>query len=295
MNDSIIRYQYNPLLTDTAGFFDVCIPLTNEARPPKADSLQKYYDFSIYNYITPAPEPKQLLHSTSVFVPHNLKPVHQGPLAINRQSGDWATLVFIVCLLVVAWIQTFYPKRLIQIFRAVAQPHFLNQLEREGNLFKERIRLGLSFIYYCIASIFIFLLVNEFGGIPSGMSNFGFTAAVFAGLFIFESVKSLLVYFTGMVFGTTESARQYQLNTMIFNQITGITLLPVIITAFYWNNIYIIYTGIAIVSLLLLYRTFRGILTGMTNNNYNLFYLFLYLCTLEILPLFILFRVVSKG
>jgi hypothetical protein len=216
-------------------------------------------------------------------------------MPVSRQSGDWATLVFIVCLIVLAWIQTFYPKRLIQIFRAVAQPHFLNQLEREGNLFKERIRLGLSLIYYCISSVFIFLLLNEFGFRPPGPKSLTLAAVIFTGLLLFESLKSLVVYLIGIIFNNSETARQYQLNTMIFNHIIGITLLPVIITAFYWNNGNIIIAGIVIVSLLLLYRTFRGFLTGLSNSGYNLFYLFLYICTLEILPLFILFKVVSKG
>jgi hypothetical protein len=200
-----------------------------------------------------------------------------------------------MCLVVFAWVQKYYPKRLIQIFRAVAQPHFLNQLEREGNLFKERIRLGLSLIYYCISSIFIFVLMKSFGLLPSGMSNLTLTAVIFTGLLLFESFKSMLVYSIGIIFDTRETARQYDLNIMIFNHITGILLLPVIITAFYWNNSGIIFIGIAIVSLLLLYRTFRGFLTGVSNSSYNLFYLFLYLCTLEILPLIILYKVVSKA
>lgn len=294
MNDTLIRYKINPLLVDTTGFFDISVPLTDESSLPKVDSLHKYYDFSVYNYITPAPEPRQFSQTTSLFTPHKLKSVHSGPVALNRPSGDWATIVFILCLIVFAWIQTFYPKRFIQIFRAVAQPHFLNQLEREGNLFKERVRLGLSFIYYCTSSIFIFLVLNAFDIRPSGISSLMLTTAIFAGLFLFQLIKLLVIHLTGIIFKTSETARQYQLNSMIFNHIIGILLLPVIILAFYWDSRDIIFVAIAIASLLLLYRTFRGLLTGLSNSSYNLFYLFLYICTLEILPLIILFKAVSK-
>jgi hypothetical protein len=294
MNDSIIRYQFNPILTDTVGFFDYCIPLTNESFPPAADSLTKFYDYNIYNYITPIPPQKQFLQTTSVFNPHNLEPKHSAPMAINRQSGDWITIVFLACLFILAWIQTSYSKRLTQIFHAVAQPHHVNQLEREGNLFKERITLGLGFIYYSIISIFVFLVFREYGSVPAGLNNLTFAVIIFAGLFLYQLLKSSLVYASGIIFETTESARQYQLNILIFNYIMGVVLFPVAVISFYWNSTFLLTTGIIIISLLLLYRLFRGILTGMTNKSYNLFYLFLYLCTLEILPLLLLYKVISK-
>jgi hypothetical protein len=294
MNDSIVRYQFNPTLTDTVGFFDYCIPLTNESHPPSADSLLKYYDFSVYNFITPPPPSKLINQTISVFEPHYLVPIHKGPMAIERQSSDWITLIFLTCLFILAWIQTSYSKRLGQIFQAVAQPHHLNQLEREGNLFKERITIGLGFIYYTITSIFIFLIFREFSGTLAGLSNLLFTGIIFAGLILYQSLKSAFVFASGIIFDTRESARQYQLNIMIFNYLIGVILFPVTIIAFFWNSTVLLIIGIIITSLLLLYQLYRGILTGISNKSYNLFYLFLYLCTLEILPLLLLYKVISK-
>lgn len=294
MNDSIIRYQYNPTLTDTAGFFDYCIPLTNESSLPIIDSLHKYYDLSLYNFITPPPEAKQLFLTNSIFKPHYLEPSHSSDLNINRQSTDWITLVFLVCLFVFAWVQSSYSKRFNQIFRAAAQPHFINQLEREGNLFKERITLGLGFIYYSTFSIFVFQIFREFFIIPYGLSPLAFTGIIFASLLLFQLLKSLTVHSTGIIFNTRESARAYQLNTMIFNYIAGITLFPVSLVALYWNSSSFLIIGMIIVSLLTSYCFIRGFLTGLGNKNYSLFYLFLYLCTLEILPLLLIYKAISK-
>ena len=294
MNDSIIRYQYNPTLTDTAGFFDYCIPLTNESSLSVVDSLQKYYDLSLYNFKTPLPASRQLLQTNSIFKPHHLEPTHSGPLPINRQSTDWITMIFLACLLIFAWIQSSYSKRFNQIFRAAAQPHFVNQLEREGNLFKERITLGLGFIYYTTFSIFVFQIFRDFFTIPYGLNNLAFTGIIFASLFLFQLIKSLTVFSTGVIFNTRESARSYQLNTLIFNYITGITLFPFTLVAIYWHSTVFLIIGIIITSLLISYCFFRGLLTGLGNKNYSLFYLFLYLCTLEILPLLLIYKAVSK-
>jgi len=294
MNDTIARYQFNPLLTDTVGFFDYCIPLTNESVPHAHDSLKKHYDFSVFNYITPPPPKKQYFQTTSIFTPNNLSPKHLDPLAINRQSTDWITLLFMTCLIILAWIQTIYPKRFQQIFRAVLQPHFINQLEREGDLFRERITLGLSFIYFTISSIFIYQIFREFDSVPPSLSNLSFAAIIFACLLIYQLIKSTIVYTTGVIFDTSEHSRQFQLNTLIFNNIIGIVLFPIAIMALYWNSTVYLIIGSAIVSFLIIYRIFRDILTGMANKSYNLFYLFLYLCTLEILPFVLAYKAISK-
>ena len=282
------------MLTDTVGFFDYCVPLTNESQAPIADSLKKYYDFGAYDYITPLPPHKQFTQTVSVFGPHNLAPKHQGPQAIEKQPTDWFTMIFVACLLILAWIQNSYSKRLSQIFQAVAQAHYINQLEREGNLFKERISIGLGFIFYTMSAIFGFLMVRAFAGIPDGIHNFTVAAIIMGGLLSYQLVKSSLIYLSGIIFDTREAARLYQLNIMIFNNVIGITLFPMAVICFYWDNDFVLITGLIIVALLLIYRLYRGILTGLSNKNYNLFYLFLYLCTLEILPLLLLFKVVSK-
>ena len=281
------------MLTDTVGFFDYCVPLTNESVHPANDSLLKYYDFSVYNFITPQAL-RQLNQTTSAFEPHSLMPKHSTALAIERQSSDWITVIFLACLFILAWLQTSYSKRMSQIFQAVAQPHHLNQLERDGNLIKERITIGLGFIYYAMSSIFVFLITREYFGVPAGVSNLSFTIIVMAGLFLYQSLKSAIVLASGFIFDTREVARQYQLNLMIFNYLIGVILFPVVIITFYWNSTFLLISGIIIISLLLIYQLFRGILTGITNKTYNLFYLFLYLCTLEILPLLLIYKVISK-
>jgi hypothetical protein len=282
------------MLADTVGFFDYCIPLTNESLLPIADSLQKYYDYSIFNYITPLPPQKQFLKTTSIFKPHNLEPKHSGPLAIDHQATNWITILFLVCLFIFAWIQATSSKRLGQIFRAVAQPHHVNQLERDGNIFKERIALGLGLNYYLIMTIFIFQVIREFGIVPAGNNILVIAGIIFAGLFFYQLIKSSIVYASGVIFNTGESARQYQLTLLIFNYIIGILMFPVVVIAFYWNNTAFLIAGIIILLLLITYRIARGFLTGQDNKSYNLFYLFLYLCTLEILPLLLIYKVISK-
>jgi len=294
MNNPSLRYQYNPMLADTVGFFDYCIPLTDENQPLANDSLSKFSCFGIYDYKTPLPANQEHVLTHSVFANHHLIASPSGPKAIEKQPTDWITMLLLVCLVIFAWIQSNYTKRFRQIFHAAVQPYYVNQLEREGNLFGERITLGLSFIYYSTISIFVYELFIEFSTIPFALNIYSFTAFIFVSLLLFRLIKSGIVIILGIVFNTKDSAHLYQLNSLLFNHIHGTILFPLIIIAFFWESRIFVIISIIISSLLIIYRLYRGILTGLANKNYNLFYLFLYLCTLEILPFLILFKVIAK-
>ncbi len=294
MNDSVVRYQLHPMKADTIGFYDYCVPLTNESRPPTVDSLKKYYDYSIYNYVSYSKPLSHKLITTSVFKPHELRVKHKGSLAINRQSTDWITGVFLLCLMLFALMQKSYPRRLQQIFRATLQPHYVNQLERDGNLFGERITLGLSFIYFSITAIFIEQILKENELLPFGINNILVILGISVGLLLLHVLKALGVFSLGSMFNAKESAHQYQLNTLMFNHFAGIIMLPIAIVSFYSESVEYLIAGSLIIMLIMAYRIIRGVFIGMANKSYSLFYLFLYLCSLEILPILLLYKVISK-
>lgn len=294
MSHPVIRYQHNPILTDTVGFFDYCIPLTNDKDYKISDSLLQYYNLSLHNYSEAEPLLVKKKQISSIFVPHKLQASTLKHKPINRQSTDWIIGLLLVCLLFFAWIQTTYSKRLNQIFKAAAQPYFVNQLEREGNLFTERISIGLSIIYYTMTSLFIFLSIKEFGSLPRNISPWLLTLLILGGVFLFEMVKSGLISLSGHIFRTEESSHEIRLNLLIFNHIAGIILFPITIAALFWHSQYFLIFGFALFSLLMLYRLIRLITVGISTSKYNLFYLFLYLCTLEILPLILLLKTVQQ-
>jgi hypothetical protein len=60
------------------------------------------------------------------------------------------------------------------------------------------------------------------------------------------------------------------------------------------NSPITLYIAICIVFLLFIYRFFRGLSIGTGNTKFSLFHLFLYLCTLEILPYMIVAKLVLK-
>ena len=295
MSNLVVRYQSNPMLTDTVGFFDYCVPLTNQSGLPVPDSLKKYYDFRLFDYVTSSPKKADLVESQSLFKGHGLHIINNTEKLIQRQSQDWMLVIIIVCLALLAWIRSIYSKRLNQIFKAVAQPHHVNQLERDGNIFKERITIGLGFIYLSMSSIYIYLALRELELLPAGFHNYTLTGLIFIGLFVFYFIKSSLIYYAGLVFKTGDSAHFYQLNLLLFSLIVGITLLPLNLITIHLDNTISLYAGLLIIGLFFAYRLIRTFFTSINYKNYNLLYLFLYLCTIEILPLFLLVSIFGRN
>lgn len=290
MDNLPIRYQYNPTLTDTVGFFDYCIPLINTADYPIADSMQKYYITEIHDFVKPALPAIAKKEVVSVFTPHKLhfKTIVSKP--IQKSSSDWIIGFLLISLILFAWIQTNYNKRLRQIIKAVVQPYFVNQLEREGNLFSERISLGLGIIFYVITAIFISLATKSYGYSSPGISELLLILLICGILVGLDVLKGALIFITGFIFRTQELSHEINLNSLIFNHLIGIVLFPIAIFALFWKAQIILLVGLIIFSLLMIYRFFRIITIGISSSKYNLFYLFLYLCTLEILPLLLLLR-----
>jgi hypothetical protein len=294
MSQHLPRYKVIPHLSDTAGFFDYYVPYTNQSKRPENDSIGHFYNFGIYDYRNPAPAKTELKPGPSIFTSHQLTASHHGPRPIQRQSTDWIAILVILCLVLIAWIQTNYSKRLRQIIRSVALPYYVNQLEREGNLYNERISLGLGFIYISSISMLIYQSFILFDRSAFSLPNILIFLIIFSGVIAYLIFKTLLIQATGIIFKTIEQAHSYRLNTLIFNHTIGLILFPILLLVQYWQVSPFIWTAIVIYSILLIYRFLRSIFIGLSNTKFPVFYLILYLCTLEILPFLLLVKVIRQ-
>jgi hypothetical protein len=297
MTGPTLKYKTAPQISDTVGFFNQSILYTNEIHKPANDSLAGHYNFAVYSpggwYANIKKE--KIITVPSLFTGHHLR-VHE--IRNKPQTGttaDYTISAMILCLLIFTWIQRFYSKRLRQVFKAAALPRFLNQLERDGNLFAERISVGLSVIFILVFTITLGQIAeNKFGVRFSGEGG-GLLYLILCGaVCAIWLIKSSIIKMLGIIFKTENYAQAYLLNNLIFNMVTGIILfLPVVMTAYVDPDIYT-WVTIVIIFILLIYKGLRGILIGLANSDFSILYLFVYLCTLEFLPYIILYRVLNE-
>jgi len=118
------------------------------------------------------------------------------------------------------------------------------------------------------------------------------------GLLLFWLIKISFIWFLGVVFRTIPTTQDYLQNILAFSFITGIFLLPLLIlTTFLHSNI-IAYITLISIGLLYFFRVMRGFFIGISLKKFSYLFLFVYLCSLEILPLLVILKglyLISKG
>jgi hypothetical protein len=232
----------------------------------------------------------------SFFTSHQLKTQDIRPVLFKKYQPDWILGLFLLCFVLLAWAQVFYRRRLRQILMATYSKRFLSQLVRDGDLFSERISLATGFIYFIIISLFLFqlyelVLVKDAGRLHQGFPLFALISIFVLG---FWMLKIGLIRFLSFIFRTRQTSREYILNILIFNILTGIFLLPLMVFAVYLKSVIFLWICMILFVLFFFFRFVRGFLIGISITKFSYLFLFVYLCSLEILPLVVLLKVVLK-
>ena len=212
--------------------------------------------------------------------------------AENRPS-DWVFLLIVVAFALLAFVQVFYKRRLKMIFQAVYARHYASQLVREGNIFNERISIFLFLIYLISFSIFIYEALRIFSVNTGFMPDFIFYLKLLGAIFIFWVLKVVIIQLSGIVFTTRQRSSEYLLNIYMINLVIGLFLICILLPMIYLNGKIFFYIGLGFLVIMFFYKLIKGISIGFSYTKFSRFHLFLYLCTLEILPLALLVKFLS--
>ncbi len=218
------------------------------------------------------------------------------PIREKPQFGtDWLTLLlfFIVAILATVWYP--YMKYIKRLFVALVNYPTSVRLLLENNNAGSFPVHRFNLIFYLTASVFIYQIFNFFN-----LSNASEEAFYWGNIFVFSVLfllgKNLLYRAIAWLFETKEETNEYLFNVNSFYSILGIILLPLVaLIAFapFYNPFFLLLTGIIIVLIFYFLLLKRGALI-LLRKQFSIFYLFLYLCTLELLPLFMLYKVIAK-
>jgi hypothetical protein len=231
-------------------------------------------------------------YCTSVFIPHNLTPTLKGPIEKPVIQTDWVFGFLVLCLIILVSIRAFFYRRFIQVFKAFLTQRYLNQLMREGNILSERITPPMVIIQMISISLFLFQTIKLSVGLPQiGYNDIILFLVLLVATAAFYGFRLLLMRIIGWIFNTREQSQAYVVNTMIFNEVCGITLIPFSFLIYYLppHLAYILsLITLGIFGAIIIYKFIRGFIIGLSVTNFSWLYLFLYLCTVEILPVLVL-------
>lgn len=238
-----------------------------------------------------------------------ISPKHEGSLISSvdidtKESGliyrekadtnnDWLTIVLFLELMLFAFVKSSFPKYIKTLMQSALNYYTAYKMFCEKNKSVFIVALLLEIFYYIIISVFIYQLLVYYR-IEFRFDKFYLFLICLGILVAYYIAKILLYRFIGLLTEKQFEVDEYLFNMSNFNHIAGIFIFPVVaFIAFspFENHVIAIFTGVLVVIIFYFLLIFRGI-GILLRKHFSIFYLFLYLCALEFLPLFLLYKLV---
>jgi len=239
-------------------------------------------DTSVLNLVV---KDSATLTSPSLFEDHLLNPKNNQP-QIHYTDYDYgfAGIIFFLYMLYV-WLYVSNRKRLTQIIKGFYINRYANQLAREEIMLGNRVSVFLGVLFVFTIALFT-IQVNEYYGLFTG-NTFTLFVIIALGIAFIYSIKLIIIRILGHLFKMAKEANEYRMSIFLFGNVLGLFMFPVVICLAFVKQAspeLFIYIGFSVILVFLFMRLIRGLVIGLNSQRVSKFYLFLYLCTLEILP-----------
>jgi len=218
--------------------------------------------------------------------------IHLPQRPINTNSSDWLTLILLVALALFASVRTRWNKYMVNLFQSTLNYSTALRMFQEKNNSHFYGAFQLDVIFYVVISVFAFQVLSYFR-IDLSYQNFFLFLFCLVFLIAFFLVKNAIYRFMGILIRKKSETGEYLFNANNFKRVAGLVLLPLVaVIAFfpYEKENIPVTSGMFIVLLLYSLLVFRGFMI-LLRKQFSIFYLFLYFCTLEFLPLVLLYKI----
>jgi hypothetical protein len=308
-NDTILKRLDQPVgmrMSDSihTGVPRLVIPESMRVPPLKANDtlnrdffpvLQKQHSFKrLVNkgdtelVIIPPIQPERVvLFTEEPYKPQIILPERK----IERNSADWQIAVFILALVLLGSVRLFFSNYLVQLLSALINNTTASRMFRERSLSLVHASFRLDVLFYFIFSLFVFQTLEVFGILfyPNDLISY---FIIFAGLLVYFGLKKFIYYVQGKIARSGQETAEFLFNMNIYNRMTGLFLLPVCLVVAFTplaEPKFVIFAGFCIIGIFYFLLLLRGAKI-LIRKQFSIFYLILYLCTLEIVPLLFIYR-----
>ena len=211
-------------------------------------------------------------------MPHCL---HAIPRVITLATSSWFALILLSVLVAFALSISAHRKQYSLYVR-----NLVNKQGRVMNYDQEATSAWANvLLWFAVVSSYVLVVMTDVSLYP----------ILFVILAAYFGLKWVLIRFVGYVFGLKEVARAFSTDYFVIVALFGLLLFPICCCRVYMPEIsnFVWYILLSIVGVLMFITLFVKLLQIFYTRISSLFYIFLYLCTSEILPLFVAAKVAS--
>jgi len=188
-----------------------------------------------------------------------------------------------VSFFLIALLKGLYWKHAKLLFMGVFAQRYANQFLREENAFTERVNAITFFLMSINFTLIILKITKSFE-----LLSVGLVLVYVSGFFFF---KMGLIRLLGFILKTKDLSKLAVFFSMLFDRTLGFILFPLVVLLYFFSfevSTIALVTSLALFLILILMKLFWLWKIGTNSFGIPQFYIFLYLCTLEIFPLLIL-------
>lgn len=211
---------------------------------------------------------------------------------------SWVMVVIVLSVMLLGYLYSAFHSRFNLFLKAVFMSRYSAQASREERFLSHPSSLILSLNFVLVASLFV-LQISSSGAFFLVQAKFTLQSFLLIAVLVFcvYAVKILVLRTLANVTERQELVGEYIVSTFLINQFLGIVLIPVIMFSAYGPHVFsskALLLGVVFFLCGFIFRIGKGMLLVLEKRGASLFYLILYLCTLEILPLLVGIKLIEK-
>jgi len=211
---------------------------------------------------------------------------------VTRTNPDWLVGLLVLMFLLFATVKLIFNKYLSQLVQSTINYSTFTRLFRERyfNLFHASFRLDV--IFNMTLALFGYQFISIFKinfGLSKSYSVYLACLGIVIGYF---TAKRILYYLIGILTESKHEVQEYLFSITVYNRVLGLFLLPVSATIAFipLSQVEILlFAGLGIIIIFYLLSLIRGGKIFL-KKQFSISYLILYLCTLEFLPLILIYN-----
>lgn len=223
------------------------------------------------------------------------RPTNKILLDKNVGDTDWMVGIIILSCVLFAWSRMIYGKYISMLMQSAVNFFAARRVYEETNVVRIKVFALLNILFFINMGVFATqasnLLHIDFFGL-TGFTQFIVWCGAF---FAFYLIRTIILKLLDFIFDTHKFGA-YNFNIYVYNKVYGLLLLPFIAAIpFVPGHISekLVWAGLLLFALFYAFTLLRG-LRICIKNRVSIFYLFFYLCALEILPLLTIYKYISS-
>jgi hypothetical protein len=213
---------------------------------------------------------------------------------LHYPNQDWLLGIILILWIIFASVRSGFNNYIRQLMAGLIKVSSANRLYRERSYKTSYGAVRLNLIFHIILPLSVFQLLHFYQVNLPGYPDFIFYLILLIGINGYFFIKYFLYRVIGSILMLNENIEESVFHMRLYYKALGIILLPVVtIHAVQEKITYITVLVIAgLIALFYIASIFRSIYIG-NKKGISIFYLILYLCMLEILPLILIFKIMA--